>query len=444
MSTAEASPSTLGPRYAPDDPNLPEPWKGLIDGSTGLQYYWNPETNVTQYEKPTSLPPPLPPGLPPAASTPKMNPVPAARASQPDSIQVPQNQQMMAQLPQDQLMNSSLQQHMQVASQAAAPTGQFQGSHLGPMQQGHSAPEQGRSQMMQQPGQQVPSQWGQMSIQPGQQGHPQSMQQISMQAGHQASYPPMQQTAHIQQSQMYPGAQMASPHGYQFTHQHTQYMAHQQNVPLQGPQRSLQQVPHKQEHKMEPGQRDNMDFHQGKQPGFSPAHQHMMQGQQFPHPREQKAGIPQRDDVEFQPVNQAGFSPARTQQTVAPSMKNSTLGPNYSSAQKTILNPSENTQYSLPSASMQQNNPSVHMQQTGVELQRSQHGSRFQNQLGPGMHGQQQNLPPVGQHMAYEENHPGRAGNDFFYNTPKDVSGMPPQLPKLAPLPMTRNHQVNL
>ncbi|EPS66944.1 hypothetical protein M569_07831 [Genlisea aurea] len=59
MDSAEQSSSNLGPRYAPDDPTLPEPWKGLIDGSTGLMYYWNPETNVTQYERPASFTPPL-------------------------------------------------------------------------------------------------------------------------------------------------------------------------------------------------------------------------------------------------------------------------------------------------------------------------------------------------------------------------------------------------
>lgn len=41
-----------GPRYAPEDPTLPLPWKGLVDGSTGYIYYWNTETNATQYEKP--------------------------------------------------------------------------------------------------------------------------------------------------------------------------------------------------------------------------------------------------------------------------------------------------------------------------------------------------------------------------------------------------------
>ncbi|WOH05096.1 hypothetical protein DCAR_0624509 [Daucus carota subsp. sativus] len=38
--------------YAPEDPTLPKPWKGLVDSTTGALYYWNQETNVTQYEKP--------------------------------------------------------------------------------------------------------------------------------------------------------------------------------------------------------------------------------------------------------------------------------------------------------------------------------------------------------------------------------------------------------
>ncbi|WVY94290.1 hypothetical protein V8G54_033378, partial [Vigna mungo] len=43
--------------------------EGIIDGSTGLLYYWNPETNVTQYEKPSfPLPPPFPPPPPLPAS----------------------------------------------------------------------------------------------------------------------------------------------------------------------------------------------------------------------------------------------------------------------------------------------------------------------------------------------------------------------------------------
>ncbi|RAL40916.1 hypothetical protein DM860_008614 [Cuscuta australis] len=40
------------PRFAPEDPSLPKPWRGLVDGKTGYLYYWNPETNVTQYDRP--------------------------------------------------------------------------------------------------------------------------------------------------------------------------------------------------------------------------------------------------------------------------------------------------------------------------------------------------------------------------------------------------------
>ncbi|EEF40936.1 DEAD-box ATP-dependent RNA helicase 46 [Ricinus communis] len=53
-----AATATAGPRYAPEDPTLPKPWRGLVDGKTGYLYFWNPETNVTQYERPiaTALP----------------------------------------------------------------------------------------------------------------------------------------------------------------------------------------------------------------------------------------------------------------------------------------------------------------------------------------------------------------------------------------------------
>ncbi|CAN6803691.1 unnamed protein product [Brassica oleracea] len=42
-------------RYAPEDHSLPKPWKGLVDDRTGYLYFWNPETNVTQYERPPKL-----------------------------------------------------------------------------------------------------------------------------------------------------------------------------------------------------------------------------------------------------------------------------------------------------------------------------------------------------------------------------------------------------
>ncbi|KAJ4729250.1 putative Dead box ATP-dependent RNA helicase [Melia azedarach] len=56
---ATATASSASVRYAPEDPSLPKPWRGLVDGRTGYLYFWNPETNVTQYEKPTTTAPPM-------------------------------------------------------------------------------------------------------------------------------------------------------------------------------------------------------------------------------------------------------------------------------------------------------------------------------------------------------------------------------------------------
>lgn len=65
---ATATASTI--RYAPEDPNLPKPWKGLVDSRTGYLYFWNPETNVTQYERPAS------------SSAPKLSPIPVSSSVQ--------------------------------------------------------------------------------------------------------------------------------------------------------------------------------------------------------------------------------------------------------------------------------------------------------------------------------------------------------------------------
>ncbi|WZZ42000.1 hypothetical protein YC2023_038259 [Brassica napus] len=139
MATAEAAPASAGPRYAPEDPTLPKPWKGLIDGSSGVLYYWNPETNVTQYERPS---PPLPAGAPPK----------------------------LAQIP----VPSAGQQGHQAQVEQAKPVGHVPQQH-GLQQQPQQFPSQhGRPQMMQQqqhPGQQMPQQSGnQNSHQMGPQG----------------------------------------------------------------------------------------------------------------------------------------------------------------------------------------------------------------------------------------------------------------------------------
>lgn len=70
MASSASAPASNGPRYAPPDPTLPKPWRALIDGNTGYLYFWNPETKVTQYERPTA-PAPASPPQPPGYSRPE-------------------------------------------------------------------------------------------------------------------------------------------------------------------------------------------------------------------------------------------------------------------------------------------------------------------------------------------------------------------------------------
>uniref|UniRef100_A0A804NJD7 RNA helicase n=1 Tax=Zea mays TaxID=4577 RepID=A0A804NJD7_MAIZE len=117
-----ATVDSSGPRFAPDDPTLPVPWKALIDGAT--LYYWNPETNVTQYEKPaaTAGVPPLAAGPPP--STPAQVPEPAPAAFSQPNVQFGQTGQAG---------------HQERPSQAAYPP---QAGQLGQQHTQHPAQQQ--------------------------------------------------------------------------------------------------------------------------------------------------------------------------------------------------------------------------------------------------------------------------------------------------------------
>ncbi|XP_057472134.1 DEAD-box ATP-dependent RNA helicase 14 isoform X2 [Actinidia eriantha] len=407
MATSEPTPASLAPRYAPDDPTLPKPWKGLIDGSTGILYYWNPETNITQYEKPSSLPPPLPPGLPPSASTPKLAPIPGARMMQLNGV-VGQPGHQMTHTPQQQGQQTISPQHPQGAqlmpqgsqqhSSQLSIAGQQQGSQLPHVmqQQGHSTPQQHGQQTIQQPNQQVLLQSGlQMSPQPVQQMPQQSMQQL-----------PGQQTP------LYQGSQMGQPHGHQFTHQQMQYMAYQQtNLPV-GQQSSQQQT------------------------------QHIMSGHLFPHQQEHKVGFQHRDDVDSQQGKQIGFSQLQIQQPSGPSLQTIAEGTNSFRMQQMGGQLGQAQQFGSSSLNTQQPGSLVPLPQNGIDVVHQQHGPGFHNQLDPAiMHGQQPSASPVNLKMGFEENASRRAGNEYYFNASNDVSAMVPQHPKLAAIPMLKSQQ---
>lgn len=410
MATAEAAPAALGPRYAPDDPTLPKPWKGLIDGSTGLLYYWNPETNITQYEKPIALPPPLPAGPPPAASTPKLAPIPVAHSMPPGGVVAQHGQQLLqTSHQQGQQMSNLSQQHGQTMPQQQSPqvaqVTQQQPSQVAQVGQQHSSQpvqsmpqpslHQVRPQMLQPLGQQMPQQ---------------QTQQLHHHIPQQAI-----QSQHFGQgaSQDY-GSFMVQSQAHQFTHQNLHYVSYSPNMLSSGQQNS-QQI------------------------------QHKTHGQPLENQQEFKAAFPKIEEVDFKNGSQVGLSPSQYQQKTALSVQNNQNIPaGISSVQvpRIGVTAGQPQQFGGMSGSMQQPSSAMHSQHGSSDLV-YQHGHNFQNQMGHGMmHGQPSNVHPVDLKMGHEDNLCGRAVNEYYYNSGKEVPAMGSQPPNIAPIPISRNQQV--
>ncbi|KAK4265971.1 hypothetical protein QN277_026950 [Acacia crassicarpa] len=399
MATAEAAPAALGPRYAPDDPTLPKPWKGLIDGSTGLLYYWNPETNITQYEKPTALPSPLPAGPPQSVSAPKLAPIPAAHKGQPGVVASQLGQQLLqTSHQQGQQMSHLPQQHSpqvaQVAQQQpsqAAQAGQQQSSQ--PLQ---SMPQPGLQQVRQQQMLQPLSQ----QISPQQMHHQMPQQAVQPQ-------PFGQGVTHDH------GSYMGQPQAHQFSHQNLHYMPYSQSMHSNG-QQSSQPI------------------------------QHNMHGQPLENHHEFKAAFPKIEDVDFKNGSQVGLSPSQYQQKSAlPLQSNQNIPAGISSVQmpRVGVNAGQAQPFSAMSGGMQQPSAAMQSQQGSADLL-YQHGHNFKNQMGPGMmHGQPSNVHPVDPKMGHEDNLRGRAVNEYYHNSGQEMPTVGSQQPSIAPVPISRNQQ---
>ncbi|CAH2054813.1 unnamed protein product [Thlaspi arvense] len=322
MATTEAAPASAGPRYAPEDPTLPKPWKGLIDGSTGILYYWNPETNITQYERPSAPPPPLPAGAPPHPSTtPKLAQIPVPSAGQGHQAQLEQ----------------------------AKPVGHVSQQH-GLQQQPQQFPSQHvRPHMMQQqqhPGQQMPQQSGQQfSQQQGQSMAPQTHGHPSLQ-----TYQPTPQQAMQNQH-----SQMPQQLSHQYAHSQQQYMGYRPYTQPQGPQNS-HQTPH-----------------------VGP------QSQQFPSQQEYNSLPPKREGDEFHGGKKTGFSQPHFQNAEGSPSQNTPFEAKASS-QRTNANLALAQQYNGPQANIQHPAAGAQFQQPGANLLYQQFGPRPPNHMDPMLH----------------------------------------------------------
>eukprot|EP00257_Ricinus_communis_P018451 XP_015577172.1 DEAD-box ATP-dependent RNA helicase 14 [Ricinus communis] len=405
MATAEPSSASLGPRYAPEDPTLPKPWMGLIDGSTGLLYYWNPETNVTQYEKPASVPPPLPPGAPPPLVIPKLPQITVVHPVQLSGLVAQTTQQTMQQQGQQ---SSQLPQQAQVTQQQGQEISQLPQQHgqLMPQEQGLPGAQVSNRQVVQQQG-------SQMS---------QGMQQPGQLRAQMMQHPVQPMFSHM-------GQQMSQHGGQQLPQQPLQQQAIQQ-MPPQGGQHMLQhqslQVPQQQ------GQQFTYQHYMAYQQNMLPLNQPSSQ-QQFPNQPDYKAPLPKRGEGDFQQGNQTNFSPSHFQQSGAPSSQSLPVGGNPVSTSQAGPHVSQPKQFNGSAVNMQQPATMAQVQQSGADLIHQQYGPRFQNHGGSSMMPSQQST------LA---NMHGRTGDDYYFSSKMEG---PPAVgsgqPSLAAIPMERNQQ---
>lgn len=440
MAAAEPTQASAGPSFAPEDPTLPKPWKGLIDGSTGVLYYWNPETNVTQYEKPTGSTPPVPPAHPSSVS--QLNAAPS---------QVSQTIPLNGSIPQQHSGQQTLQQPYQLVQQQQQSQPQIpiqQSVHQTPLQPLQHLPYQQQqpmhtlqqpsphySQIQQPPYQQFPYMQGQIMPRPQDQfpyqlGQPPQAFQFSYQQGPQLAAPKFPEDSTGQQP-------LESQTGYQLGQQ------------LQGPQTSQKQSQPLlvSQNTQEQGQ-NSQSQHTAQQQGMQPhvpqflRHQEMLlQGQQPAQQQSQLTGFPGLGDAGHQETKVAGLSPSTVQQ---PANRQSPGLPVHAQVRTSGVNVFQpQLQPQLGGPVPINHKQAVMSQSHQVNVESSHHhmqtgSSMFPNQVGQSMAPQ----PAMGSKTVYEDDHHKRGGSEFYSSDRAEGLMMHSLHPKLAPLPLAQNKQV--
>ncbi|KAI0504431.1 hypothetical protein KFK09_015383 [Dendrobium nobile] len=443
MAAAEAAQASAGPSFAPEDPTLPKPWKGLIDGSTGVLYYWNPETNVTQYEKPAGSAPPLPTALPSSVS--KLNAAPSqATQTIPLNGSLPQQHSGQQTLQQPyQLVQQQQQSQPQMPVQQSVQQIPFQQLQQLPYQQQQpmqnqqpmqtlQQPSSHYSQLQQPPYQQIPYMQGprpqgQFPYQPGQQ--PQAFQ-FPYQQGQQLPGPKFSQDSTGQQpSEPQVGYQLGQLQGPQTSQQQSQPLPVLRDSHEQGQNTQSQHT----------AQQQGMQPHVPQVPQFFRQQEMLLQGQQPSPQQSQQIGFTGVGDAGHQETKVASLSPSMVQQPANSQSSGLPVHAQIRQSGANIFQPQLQSQLGGPGPlNHKQAGMSQSHQMTGES---SRHQMQTGSSMFPNQMGQSMPQPLMGSKTGYEDDHHDRGGSEFYSSGRVEGPMMHSLQPKLAPLPIPQNKQ---
>ncbi|KAJ0577352.1 putative RNA helicase [Helianthus annuus] len=408
---SEGASCYLGPRYvfAPPDPTLPKPWKGLLDRSSGMIYYWNTVTNITQYEKPTALPQPVP-------FTPEPVFVPGTRREKRNGIPDQQKYQMFS-TPEKQMLPRQ-------GNDVLQP---YRGGNLEQSQSYQFT----HNQLMHYMGCQ---QWS-----PDMMQSPQQLQQFSQPQDHSDAFS-QRKDGPLVQNQPSDGKPVQTPpakKGPLFQNQPSDVK------PVQTP--SAKKGPHVQNQPLDVNPVHTPPAKKGPFVQNQPSDVNLVQK-----PPAKKGPLVQNQPSD---VNHVQTPPAQT----GPLVQNKPLDDNPVQTPPTQDRPPVQSQPSAVNPVQTpptHNGPLVPNQPSDVnpiQTPPTQNGGSQSDMQQPSLFGQLQhsgadcqaempNVPPVGLKTGFEDNPPGKDGNDPHFDADNGGLDMVPHQPKLATLPMAKIH----